>query len=123
MRWPRDGRRYRRWVGRGGGAAVAAFGGIPRSLRAAALQAGWRTAAATLALAPHPGAWLPHFPPQPQVKAQYDSLLEEMAAARRERERWQEQQAAAERQLASERERFEGFAKTQVGRRGLAVML
>lgn len=55
---------------------------------------------------------------QPQVKAQYDSLLQEMAAARHERERWQDQQAAAERQLAAERERFEGFVKTQVGRQG-----
>lgn len=50
-----------------------------------------------------------------QVKAQYDSLLEEMAAASRKRERWLEQQAAAERELAAEREQFEAFTRKQVG--------
>ena len=50
-----------------------------------------------------------------QVKAQYDSLLEEMAAASRKRERWLEQQAAAERELAEEREHFEAFTRKQVG--------
>ena len=53
-----------------------------------------------------------------QVKAQYDSLLEEMATASRKRERWQEQQAAAERELAADREQFEAFARKQVGRAG-----
>lgn len=50
-----------------------------------------------------------------QVKAQYDSLLEEMAAASRKRERWQEQQAAAERELSAEREQFDAFTRKQVG--------
>lgn len=50
-----------------------------------------------------------------QVKAQYDSLLEEMAAASRKRERWQEQHAAAERELAAEREQFDAFTRKQVG--------
>lgn len=58
-----------------------------------------------------------------QVKAQYDSLLEEMATASRKRERWQEQQAAAERELAADREQFEAFARKQVGRGGELLAL
>lgn len=42
-------------------------------------------------------------------------MLEEMADARRQRERWLEEQAAAERALGADRERFEATARQQVG--------
>lgn len=49
-------------------------------------------------------------------------MLEEMAAARHERERWQQEQAASEVALAAEKQRFESLSKSQVravGRCGL----
>lgn len=57
----------------------------------------------------------------PQVKQRYDSMLQEMAAFRAERQQWEEGQAAAERRLADERQSFEATAKSQVGAFSLCV--
>jgi len=50
-----------------------------------------------------------------QVKAQCNSLRQEIAAASRQRELWHEQQAAAEHDLATKSEEFERLIMQQVG--------